>query len=328
MTLQEMRIVDELEAFLLEEITTEVSGVDDLTAALVHRFGSSLAGVLFYGSCLRTGEYEDKMLDFYVLVDRYGAAYGPGLRAKALALANRILPPNVFYLETSSVDGEGGVVTLRAKYAVLTLDHFAHLCSDRTFNSSVWVRFAQPSRLIYARDDAVRTRVTGALASAVRTAVQSVVGVIGTPVTSARIWQELFRESYRVELRAEGGTRPLDIFKAAQVRYEGVTPLALAAIGYEAAEPGHEFHPAPGVRPPSGRWQRAMWLLRCWQGKTLSVLRLIKAAFTFDGGIDYLAWKIQRHSGVKIEITPWQRRHPVLAGLVLFWRLRLKGAFR
>lgn len=69
------------------------------------------------------------------------------------------------------------------------------------------------------------------------------------------------------------------------------------------------------------------WGLRRVQGKFLSVARLIKASFTFDGGIDYLAWKISRHSGVKIELTPWQRRHPLLAGIVLFWRLRRRGAF-
>lgn len=63
-------------------------------------------------------------------------------------------------------------------------------------------------------------------------------------------------------------------------------------------------------------------------GKPLNVMRLIKAAFTFQGGARYLAWKIERHSGVKVELTPWQERHPILASSVLFWRLYRKGAFR
>jgi hypothetical protein len=58
------------------------------------------------------------------------------------------------------------------------------------------------------------------------------------------------------------------------------------------------------------------------------VFRLIKAAFTFAGGPSYILWKIERHSGVKHELTPWQRRHPILASTVLFWRLYRKGAFR
>ena len=70
------------------------------------------------------------------------------------------------------------------------------------------------------------------------------------------------------------------------------------------------------------------WALRRLQGKILSVLRLMKAAYTFQGGVDYLIWKIERHSGVKIELTPQERRHPILTGLRAFWRLYRQGAFR
>jgi hypothetical protein len=80
------------------------------------------------------------------------------------------------------------------------------------------------------------------------------------------------------------------------------------------------------------RWDstknRIAWIVRTVQGKLLSVLRLMKAAFTFQGGADYLIWKIERHSGVKIELTPAQRRHPIWAGLTTFWRLYRQGAFR
>jgi hypothetical protein len=60
----------------------------------------------------------------------------------------------------------------------------------------------------------------------------------------------------------------------------------------------------------------------------LHVLRLAKAAFTFAGGLDYILWKIARHSGVTAEPTPWQRRHPLMAAPVLAWRLYRRGAFR
>jgi hypothetical protein len=40
-------------------------------------------------------------------------------------------------------------------------------------------------------------------------------------------------------------------------------------------------------------------------GKVLSFLRLLKASFTFDGGLSYLVWKIERQSGVRVEITPF-----------------------
>ena len=45
----------------------------------------------------------------------------------------------------------------------------------------------------------------------------------------------------------------------------------------------------------------------------LNYARLVKAAFTFDGGVDYVLWKVRRHSGVVVPGTDWQRRHTLLA---------------
>jgi hypothetical protein len=72
----------------------------------------------------------------------------------------------------------------------------------------------------------------------------------------------------------------------------------------------------------------ANWMLRRIAGKLWSAIRLVKAAFTFTGGADYLAWKIERHSGHRIELSDWQRRHPIIAGLALLPRLLKRGAVR
>ena len=64
------------------------------------------------------------------------------------------------------------------------------------------------------------------------------------------------------------------------------------------------------------------------RGKWVSVLRLAKASLTFADGIDYLAWKINRHAGTKIVIKPWQRRHPIVAAFILVPRLLRQGAVR
>ena len=306
-----------LDQFIAEEISAPVHGIESLIEEIRSIYGDSLAAILFYGSCLRTGDYRDKVLDFYVIVDSYRAAY----KRRWLAAANRVLPPNVFYTEA-----DGDRFRLRVKYAVLSIGHFDVLASGRTFNSSVWVRFAQPCRLVYVRDRDARARMIRSVARSVTTAVHSVVGLLGEPVTAERIWCELFRESYRVELRAEGGGRPRDIFDAARDRYEAITPIALAQLDLRTDQQGSVM--SDGNRLPGSANQRIAWTLRMVQGKVLSMLRLLKAAFTFDGGIDYLAWKIRRHAGVDITITPWQRRHPVIAGLILFVQLRLKGAFR
>ncbi len=58
------------------------------------------------------------------------------------------------------------------------------------------------------------------------------------------------------------------------------------------------------------------------------MLRLAKASATFAGGVDYIAWKINRHAGTKIELKPWQKRHPLLAAISLLPRLLRSGAIR
>ena len=57
-------------------------------------------------------------------------------------------------------------------------------------------------------------------------------------------------------------------------------------------------------------------------------LRLAKASATFAGGVDYIAWKINRHAGTEIAIKPWQRRWPLLAAISLLPRLLRSGAVR
>ena len=86
-----------------------------LVQAVQAAHGDAVRAVLFYGSCLRSGDPATGIADFYVVVSTYRAAsMGP-----VAALMNRLLPPNVFYLETP-LHGH----TLRAKYAVVRRDQF------------------------------------------------------------------------------------------------------------------------------------------------------------------------------------------------------------
>ena len=86
---------------------------------------------------------------------------------------------------------------------------------------------------------------------------------------------------------------------------------------------------APAIAAiPAALPRQASWRRRRIEGKTLSVVRLAKASATFAGGVDYIAWKINRHAGTNIEIKPWQRRWPLLAAISLLPRLLKSGAVR
>src|SRR5688572_17592099 len=122
---------DLVEAELGQPVDPRVS---KLAAAIAARHGAASRAVLFYGSCLREKQLDGLMLDFYLVVADYRAAYDKGW----LAVANRWIPPNVFYFEQ---DG------LAAKYAVLSEADFQHECGLDAWNVSTMARFSQPSRL-------------------------------------------------------------------------------------------------------------------------------------------------------------------------------------
>lgn len=309
-----------LRAHIAAELAQPVpAGADALVARLRERFGPALRGVLFYGSCLRRGELEG-LLDLYVLVDDYRHAYA----RRSLMLLNRLLPPNVFYLEADTPAGR-----LRAKYAVLACGDLGRLTSAHTFEPYFWARFSQPCALLYAADDAVRDAVAAALADAVLTTVTRALPLLGPRFDSRALWSTAWRATYRAELRAE---RPgvVDLLWAAgAARYEAVTRLALAALGQPfTIGPDGTLVGSAERTPAARRRGRVLWRLRQVHGKTLFLLRILRNGLIFEGGVDYVLWKIQRHSGVEVDRTWRQRRLPLLALGAQAWRLYRAGAFR
>src|SRR3954452_9382543 len=135
-----------LRKLVAEELALPVDPrVGAVAAAIAAKHGAASRAVLFYGSCLREKRLDGLMLDFYLIVSDYRAAY----EKRWLAIANRLIPPNVFYFEQ---DG------LAAKYAVLSEADFRRLNGAETNNVSVWARFAQPSRLVWTADEAAGDR--------------------------------------------------------------------------------------------------------------------------------------------------------------------------
>jgi hypothetical protein len=284
------------------------AAIGAVAKAARRRHGPAIAAVLFYGSCLRDADDAGRIADLYLLADSYREVHpAPWMRA-----LNRLLPPNVYYIEAPFEDR-----TVRAKYAILTLAQFERLVGHRTLQSYFWARFAQPTIVLWARAPAIRERVVLALAQAVVTTARETRPLLDAEVTSGALWARAFREAYRTELRAEAAERGDALYQAFADRYDAITRIIFASGGARRSV-------SRGERRSSARkWRRRRLL-----GKTLSVLRLLKSAFTFEDGAAYLAWKIRRHSGVNVELTPWQRRHPILASGTLFWKIYRAGGFR
>jgi hypothetical protein len=286
--------MSELRQLVAEELSLPVDPrASAMAAAIAGKHGDASRAVLFYGSCLRHKQLDGLMLDFYLIVSDYRAAYDK----RWLAAANRLIPPNVFYFEH---DG------LAAKYAVLSEADFRRLCGPETSSVSVWARFAQPSRLVWAADEEARARALDAVARAAPTLLAAA-GPVPREGPLA-LWRRAFALTYSAELRAERKGRASSVVELEPERYSRFTAPALAA--------------ARSMRP------HGSWAWRRIEGKGLSVLRLAKASLTFAGGGDYIVWKINRHAGTDIQLKPWQQRHPLLAGLSLLPRLLRSGAVR
>jgi hypothetical protein len=283
------------------------------------RCAEAVQAVLFYGSCLRTGDDRGGMVDLYVIVENYRRAYGGGW----MASFNKLMPPNVFYLE---VPFEGRMV--RAKYAVLSMADLIRGTSPSWFHSYFWGRFAQPTAIAYARSPRVAAQVRAGLAQAVLTFLGRALPCVPAAFSARQLWLRGLSLSYRAELRPERPGKMAALLDGAADYFERLTEAALPALAWEVgrATPAGRFH----SRIPDGvrRSCRLGWVVRALQGKVLSVLRLLKGAFTFAGGLEYILWKIERHTGVRVEAPPRLRHRPVLAVCVLAWRLYRKGAFR
>jgi hypothetical protein len=291
------------------------AGLDRLCDAIEGRHGDAVLGIAFYGSCRRKHDVHDGLVDLLVLVEDYRAALG----SRIAALLNRALPPNVYYLQT-----DDGGATLRCKYAIIELSQLERRARAR-HDHYFWARFCQPLRLARG-DETVDQRLASLRSQAAITFARRIAPLIDEPLSPLAFWTLALRTTYRCELRPEpeGAARSLiahdaDYWTALSAQLADHPDSRLAAID------GRLSNPSGGARR---LLTRASWLGRRLSGKAMNLARLFKAAGTFTNGVDYLVWKVERHSGVRVEPTERMRRHPRLAIWGLAWQMWRQGGFR
>lgn len=226
--------------------------------------------------------------------------YGSNLRSGSLegvldfyVLTDRgrclaILAPDVQFVEWNG---------LRAKVGVMPLSTFARAVRPQALSSHLWARFCQKVAVAWAKDEG---EIGKLLDDAMRAASWWAARLAPPEAERLAAWTNLFAHTYAAELRAEGPGRPTALVQA---------------------DPTH-WPDLPTISPWERRAALRAWWWRQPLGRLLAALRLVKAAFTVQGGAEYLAWKIQRHTGHAIGLTAWQKRHPLLAALPVLIRLR------
>lgn len=308
---------------LIERLAQQCAGPVPDSCALVcgtlrESYGAALQGLLFYGSCARGEDMEDGIADVFVIVDSYRNVYA----RRRLAYLNACLPPNVFYREIPT-----GGAPVRVKLAVISQADFADGIRN-WFHSYLWGRFAQPVRILYARDEAVRAEFHRLLAQAVLTLLRATIPALqDKPCDAETIWTRALSLSYSAEYRPEPGSKAAGLVRHDLAGYTGLLDASLPALGGILRREDENSYLCLGDGQ-TGKKALARWRRRRLLGRVLSVLRLMKAALTFAGGVDYAAWKISRHTGVEIEVTPVLRRYPLLFGWRVFLKLVRQGVLR
>ena len=282
-----------IDAALIREVHPALAAF----AGLLGNEAGALA-VLFYGSNLRTGSLEG-VVDFYVLL--------PGEPEVGIW-------PRVSYREW---EHEGD--TLRTKIATMTMAKFAEACRGETIDTTIWARFVQPSALVWSAGKEAREEVAGALEDAVKTASRLAVAVGPEAGVEEDYWRALFRSTYEAELRVEKPGRENSILEANKAHFDGLLAAGLLAQNIAFERDGNRLKPLI-----TKVWRREIldwWSKRRRLGKALNIARLVRATRTFEGAGRYAAWKVHRHTGIEVEVTPWREKHPVLAAPGVLWKV-------
>ena len=302
----------QIQQILADEYIEPIARIKAVCADIRARHPGRVQGFVYYGSSLRDMEDPEKMLDFYVLVDSYRKTHKNPIRV----VLNKLFPPAVYY---HAMDHKDGVRTT-CKYSIMSLPAFERRCSSSAFLSVTWGRFSQPCVILFPNDEAIETRILSARENAVRHMAAQTSPLFDGKATSSKFWARGFMQSYRTELRPESSEgRSEEIVLRYKERYDAI----MEAL-YGAPDADGQY-----TLPAGSRFGAQMkWFFRRFLGKPSTGIRIISSAFTFEGGFDYVADKLERHSGVKIEASESQRKHPVLWAPVLAWKYWRKGAFR
>ena len=281
--------------------------LEQFVKQLQEKHGNSIASVIFYGSCMRSREYHDAMLDFYVVVDDYQHAYGHWIPA----IANTLLPPNVYFLQIQ-LDSD----IYRAKFAVVSKAALEKSVATKTFHSYFWARFSQPISYIYLNDAKEKQWIAKIQHDAAKTFYKKVMPMLHEECSSENLWVSGLRLTYSAELRTETGQRAVSLYESNQQYYDKISEYLLLTKSKHS------------VSKYKNIFSRVSWATRILLGKVLSLLRLMKASMTFSNGVDYIAWKIERHTGEKIEVSDRLRKHPWVFSWPMLIRLYWRGKIR
>jgi len=298
--------------------------VDYFTA----RFGEALTAVVFYGSKLDpTLADETSFFDFYLICEDYAAT----LTRRRDRLLARFLPPNIYYLELPGA-GPGRA----AKYCVISLDDLRAAVGDDAKDFYHLGRFSKRLAVVWWRDTYERDAVLECCRQAIRVVAEHAVNRVPNEFTLDEFIGRALALSYEGEVRLEKTDEKVEaLFASAAPFYREVFGIALEQY---RRDNGDLFHDPQPDDPPGVYFMRRSVSQRAALHEDTRLLlnrsrrraraRWPKAIVLVDNWLNILLAKVERTYGVRIELTPTERRWPLILGWRHYFRLRREGKIR
>ena len=219
-----------------------------------------------------------------------------------LAALDRFLPPTQVRLARDPWVVKASVVSLAALTRGTSASRKDQFLAGRLF---------QDVHVVWADNPTFARQVENAIDSARKITLDWVGPDLPNRFDSPAYVRQLFRTSFRFEVRPETRGRAEALYSAQAARlapiFEGVLE-ALASEGRLTRHGDGSFSLGSPVTAGMALRRRAFleW------SRVRATARWPKHAITFDGWLDYIVKKAERHSGETIVLTPLERRFPFI----------------
>jgi len=283
-----------------------------LAEGLVGSGGGSVRAVILYGAhLLKTSPGSFSAYDFVVVVDDYGRFYREMKGCHELhrptwvmTALSKILAPNVIAFTPD--DGRHGI----AKCLIVRKDHFERGLGPEPPDHFLLGRMVQKVALVWAASPEDEEWVEATLEGACSRVLDWVGPYLEGSFDAEAVGKRLLEVCYGAELRPEASNRSESVFEAQRDHFRNRLTSVLergAASGLlERDGAAYRFRtpPSPDARR---HWRRHLLL-----SKVRSTTRWFKHVVTFDNWLPYIARKVERRTGIPVELTPWERRAPLI----------------
>jgi hypothetical protein len=247
----------------------------------------------------------ENYLRFYESIgSRLPAARHSGI----MAALNRVLPPNIIYLN------DPGGLRAGAKCFVITEYDLGLALSADAKDHFFRGRLAQRVHTVYARSDRDRLALERRIDLTRRLTVDWVpIYLPPEPFGVLDFCRRMMEVSYAGEIRPEARTRVLEVFQS-QVSF---FRLVYARVLQDAARDGRLIAEGDRFRlPKKPSWrERRRWAGFFRRSKARATLRWFKYMLTFDDWLDYIVRKVGGARGFASTHARSERRLPV----ILLW---------